>query len=70
MQGWFLSTIDLANTLEQEKLSGKLGRQTNWLTHTSLDKLGCLPFSQAGRALLFHYRTTAISWKPETTAIA
>ena len=53
----FLSTIELVNALEQEKLEGKPGRVANRLTHTDLvilDELGYLPFSQAGGALLFH----------------
>jgi len=53
----FLSTIDLVNALEQEKLNGKQGRLANRLVHTDLvilDELGYLPFSQAGGALLFH----------------
>lgn len=53
----FVSTIELVNALEQEKLSGKQGRLANRLVHTDLvilDELGYLPFSQAGGALLFH----------------
>lgn len=53
----FLSTIELVNTLEQEKLNGKQGHLANRLTHTDLvilDELGYLPFSQVGGALLFH----------------
>lgn len=53
----FLSTIDLVNQLEQEKLAGKHGRIANRLMNTDLvilDELGYLPFSQAGGALLFH----------------
>lgn len=53
----FLSTIELVNQLEQEKLAGKQGRLANRLMHTDLvvlDELGYLPFSQAGGALLFH----------------
>ncbi|MEJ1388624.1 MAG: IS21-like element helper ATPase IstB [Candidatus Sedimenticola sp. (ex Thyasira tokunagai)] len=53
----FLSTIELVNDLEQEKLIGKPGRLANRLIHTDLvilDELGYLPFSQAGGALLFH----------------
>ena len=53
----FLSTIELVNQLEQEKLAGKAGRLANRLMHTDLvilDELGYLPFSQAGGALLFH----------------
>ncbi len=53
----FLSTIELVNQLEQEKLLGKQGRMAHRLIHTDLvilDELGSLPFSQAGGALLFH----------------
>lgn len=53
----FFSTIELVNTLEQEKQAGKPGRLANRLAHTDLvilDELGYLPFSQAGGALLFH----------------
>lgn len=53
----FLSTIELVNALEQEKLQGKQGRLANRLMHTDLvvlDELGYLPFSQSGGALLFH----------------
>ena len=53
----FLSTIELVNRLEQEKLLGKQGRIANRLMHADLvilDELGYLPFSQSGGALLFH----------------
>ena len=53
----FLYTIDLVNTLEQDKAAGKQGRMANRLAATDLvilDELGYLPFSQAGGALLFH----------------
>lgn len=53
----FFSTIELVNTLEQEKLTSNQGRLANRLIHTDLvilDELGYLPFSQAGGALLFH----------------
>jgi DNA replication protein DnaC len=53
----FLPTIELVNTLEQEKQAGSQGRLANRLMHTDLvilDELGYLPFSQAGGALLFH----------------
>jgi len=53
----FLPTIELVNTLEQEKQAGNQGRLANRLMHTDLvilDELGYLPFSQAGGALLFH----------------
>ena len=53
----FLSTIELVNALEQEKINGKYGRLANRLVHVDLlilDELGYLPFSQVGGALLFH----------------
>ena len=53
----FYSTVELVNTLEQEKAAGKTGRLAHQLMHLDLvilDELGYLPFSQAGGALLFH----------------
>lgn len=53
----FLSTIELVNALEQEKLCGKQGRLANRLMHVDLvilDDPGYLPFSQVGGALRFH----------------
>ncbi len=53
----FYSTIELVNTLEQEKAAGKQGRLAYGLMRMDLvilDELGYLPFSQAGGALLFH----------------
>jgi DNA replication protein DnaC len=53
----FFSTLELANTLEQEKAAGRQGRLAYSLMHSDLvilDELGYLPFSQAGGALLFH----------------
>jgi len=53
----FLCTVELVNTLEQEKAAGKQGQLAYRLTHVDLvilDELGYLPFSQAGGALLFH----------------
>ena len=53
----FFSTVDLVNTLEQEKAAGKAGRLAMSLMRVDLvilDELGYLPFSQAGGALLFH----------------
>jgi len=53
----FLSTVELVNALEQEKLNGKQGRLANRLARADLvilDELGYLPFSQTGGALLFH----------------
>lgn len=54
----FLSTIELVNALEQEKLAGHQGRLANRMAHTDLlilDELGYLPISQSGGALLFHF---------------
>lgn len=53
----FYSTVELVNTLEQEKASGRAGRLAHQLMHLDLvilDELGYLPFSQVGGALLFH----------------
>lgn len=53
----FYSTVELVNTLEQEKAAGKAGKLAHQLMHLDLvilDELGYLPFSQAGGALLFH----------------
>jgi DNA replication protein DnaC len=53
----FYSTVDLVNSLEQEKAQGKAGRIATSLLRMDLvilDELGYLPFSQAGGALLFH----------------
>lgn len=53
----FHSTIELVNTLEQEKASGRAGQLAQRLMGVDmviLDELGYLPFSQAGGALLFH----------------
>ncbi len=53
----FFSTVELVNTLEQEKHSGKPGQLAQRLIYADLvvlDELGYLPFSQAGGALLFH----------------
>jgi DNA replication protein DnaC len=53
----FFSTVELANTLEQEKAAGKQGRLALSLMQMDLvilDELGYLPFSQASGALLFH----------------
>jgi DNA replication protein DnaC len=53
----FYSTVELVNTLEQEKAAGKQGRLAYGLMRMDLvilDELGYLPFSQAGGALLFH----------------
>lgn len=53
----FYSTVDLVNTLEQEKAAGKQGRLAYNLMHVDvviLDELGYLPFSTIGGALLFH----------------
>lgn len=53
----FFSTVDLVNTLEQEKAKGKAGQIAESLTRADLvilDELGYLPFSASGGALLFH----------------
>lgn len=53
----FFSTIELVNTLELEKATGKQGRLALSLMQMDLvilDELGYLPFSQTGGALLFH----------------
>jgi len=53
----FFSTVELVNTLEQEKDCGKQGHTAHRLAYTDLvilDELGYLPFSQSGGALLFH----------------
>jgi DNA replication protein DnaC len=53
----FYSTVELVNTLEQEKSAGKQGRLATSLMQVDLvilDELGYLPFSQVGGALLFH----------------
>lgn len=53
----FFSTVELVNTLEQEKAQGRSGQIANRLSHSDLvilDELGYLPFSASGGALLFH----------------
>jgi DNA replication protein DnaC len=53
----FFSTVELVNTLEQEKARGKAGQLAESLTRTDLvilEELGYLPFSATGGALLFH----------------
>ena len=53
----FFSTIELGNTLEQEKAKGKARQIAEGLTKLDLvilDELGYLPFSTSGGALLFH----------------
>ena len=53
----FFSTVEVVNTLEQEKAQGKAGQIANRLIHSDLvilDELGYLPFSASGGALLFH----------------
>ena len=54
----FFNLVDLANQMEQEKLSGQGGRLTDRLSRYTelviLDELGYLPFSQSGGALLLH----------------
>jgi DNA replication protein DnaC len=53
----FFSTVELVNSLEQEKAQGRSGQIANRLVHSDLvilDELGYLPFSASGGALLFH----------------
>lgn len=53
----FFSTIELVNSLEQEKVKGKTGQIAESMTRLDLvilDELGYLPFSASGGALLFH----------------
>ena len=53
----FLSALELANALEQEKRDARQGRLPNKLVQTDLvifDELGYLPFSQTSGAFLFH----------------
>ena len=53
----FYSTVELVNTLEQEKAAGKQGRLALSLMQVDLvilDELGYLPFTQVGGALLFN----------------
>ena len=53
----FFSTVELVNTLEQEKAKGKAGLIAESLLRADLvilDELGYLPFSASGGALLFH----------------
>mgnify|MGYP000491126130 CR=1 FL=1 len=53
----FFSTIELVNTLEQEKARGRAGQLAEILMRLDpviLDELGYLPFSASGGALLFH----------------
>ncbi len=53
----FFSTVELVNTLEQEKARGKAGQIAESLLRANLvilDELGYLPFSASGGALLFH----------------
>ncbi|MCB8877409.1 IS21-like element helper ATPase IstB [Acidisoma silvae] len=53
----FFSTVDLVNTLEQEKGANKAGQLAERLFRLDLivlDELGYLPFSSSGGAMLFH----------------
>jgi DNA replication protein DnaC len=53
----FFNLVDLANQLEQEKLTGDGGKLTEKLARLNLvvlDELGYLPFSKNGGQLLFH----------------
>lgn len=71
----FFSTVDLVNTLEQEKAAGKAGKLAFSLMRVDLvilDELGYLPFSQTGSALLFHllsklYEHTSVMITPNLT---
>lgn len=57
----FFSTVELVNSLEQEKSQGKAGQLAHRLLSTDLvilDELGYLPFSSSGGALLFHLLST------------
>lgn len=64
----FFSTVELVNSLEQEKAQGRAGQIANRLIHSDiviLDELGYLPFSASGGALLFHllsrlYESTSV----------
>ncbi len=47
----FYNLVDLANTLEQEKMAAMLSR----FDLVVLDELGYLPFSKNGSQLLFHF---------------
>lgn len=50
-------TVEIVNTLEQEKALGKAGKLAEILTKVDLvilDVLGHLPFSASGGVLLFH----------------
>lgn len=52
----FLSTIELVNQLEQEKLAGKQGRIANRMVHTDLvilDEIGYLPMTREEASLFF-----------------
>jgi len=53
----FFATVDLVNALEKEKATNKAGLMADRLSRLDLvilDKLGYLPFSPSGGALLFH----------------
>lgn len=53
----YYSALDLVNALEQKKAQGKTGKLAASLLRVDtviLDELGCLPFSQAGGAPMFH----------------
>ena len=53
----FFSTVDLVNSLEQEKAQGRTGKLALSLMRVDLvilDELGYLPFRLEGGALLFH----------------
>lgn len=57
MRVMFLSTIELVNALEQEKLARHMERMANRLVNSDLvilDELGYVPFSQADGTLLLN----------------
>jgi DNA replication protein DnaC len=56
-RGRFFNVVDLVNKLEAEARAGRQGRLADHLARLDfvvLDKLGYLPFAQAGGQLLFH----------------
>ncbi len=71
----FFSTVDLVNSLEQEKAQGRAGKLALSLMRVdlvSLDERGYLPFSQAGGTWLFHllskrYEHTRVMITPNLT---
>ena len=56
-RGRYFNVVDLVNSLEAEKLSGRGGKLAGSLVRLDLvvlDELGYLPFSRSGGQLLFH----------------